>query len=98
MALEGLNFLARRRIPDAHRVVEACRGDVPAVRAERHAEGRVAVRKVANLLRGRDIPHPYEPISSRTHRQAPSIGAVSHPHSEAIRGTGQRVEFLAAPD
>ena len=43
MVLEGLDFLARRRVPDPHDEIEACRGDVPAVGAERHAEIRARV-------------------------------------------------------
>ena len=40
MALEDLEFLARRRLPDPHNAIEARRGEVPAVGAERQAEVR----------------------------------------------------------
>src|SRR5262249_32047803 len=81
---QDAEFLARGPVPDPDGAVPAARGEVPAVRAERHAEPPLAVTpKVANLLRGPDIPYPYELtlsrthelILSRTHRQVAAVGA-----------------------
>ena len=41
--LEREGFLARRRVPDLHRLVLAAADDPPAVRAEGHARNRIRV-------------------------------------------------------